>query len=71
MYTTGIMGGNINMKDSIIEEIHIFRNELLSTFEYDIHALCEDLRKNQKMDNREVVMPKPKPAQNTIHAREA
>lgn len=35
------------MKDSIVEEIHRFREEHVRKFNYDVHAFCEDLRTRQ------------------------
>jgi hypothetical protein len=34
-------------KDPIIEEIHRFREEHARTFNYDIHAMFEDIRRKQ------------------------
>lgn len=35
------------MKDPIVEEIHRHREEHARKFNYDIHAICEDLRQRQ------------------------
>ncbi|MFM8332491.1 MAG: hypothetical protein ACKN9T_12445 [Candidatus Methylumidiphilus sp.] len=34
-------------QDPIIEQIHRIRDEYAQKFDYDLHAICEDLRKKQ------------------------
>lgn len=37
-------------KDPIIEEIHRIREEWAASFEYDLRALCEDIKRQEKRD---------------------
>lgn len=37
-------------KDPIIEEIHRIRDEWAASFQYDLRALCEDLKRQEKRD---------------------
>ena len=48
-------------EDSIIEEIHKHREDYLKEFNYDLHAICQDIRKKQDQSNRPVIAPKPRP----------
>ena len=34
-------------KDEILEEIHKYREEYAKSFNYDLHAIVEDLRRKQ------------------------
>ena len=43
------------MEDTIIEELHQFREKWAAEFNYDIHALVADLRRSQHEENRQVV----------------
>lgn len=43
------------MEDTIIEELHQFREQWAAQFNYDIHALVADLRRSQQEENRQVV----------------
>ena len=36
------------LKDPIIEEIHRIRDEWAAAFQYDLRALCEDLKWQEK-----------------------
>jgi hypothetical protein len=49
-------------KDTIIEEIHKYREEYLKRFNYDIHSICQDINKIQDLNDRPHVAPKPRPA---------
>ncbi|MGF1588508.1 MAG: hypothetical protein ACFCU7_04550 [Pleurocapsa sp.] len=42
-------------KDEIVEEIHRIREEYAKSFDYDLNAIFEDLRKKQAESGREVV----------------
>jgi hypothetical protein len=42
-------------KDSILEEIHKYREEYAKSFQYDLKAMFEDLRKKQIAHGRKVV----------------
>jgi hypothetical protein len=48
--------------DPIVEEIRRIRDEHAKKFNYDLHAICEDLRKQQKKSGRVAIsMPPRKP----------
>jgi hypothetical protein len=49
--------------DSIIGDIHKFREEYAKRFNNDLQAICNDARSKQGHDGREVVAAHPKPAQ--------
>ncbi|MCL2701848.1 MAG: hypothetical protein FWE88_09195 [Phycisphaerae bacterium] len=38
------------MKDPIIEELHRIRAERAAKFNYDIHVMAEDLRREEALD---------------------
>lgn len=40
---------------TIIEEIRRYREEYAARFNYDLHAICENLRRRQGSDGRKVV----------------
>ena len=42
-------------KDTILEEIHKYREEYAKSFNYDLKAMFEDLRKKQIAHGRKVV----------------
>jgi hypothetical protein len=42
-------------KDEIVEEIHQIRDNYAKSFNYDLNAIFEDLRKKQAESGREVV----------------
>ncbi|MDJ1179221.1 hypothetical protein PJF56_10120 [Roseofilum sp. BLCC_M91] len=42
-------------KDEIVEEIHQIREAYAKSFNYDLNAIFEDLRKKQEERGREVV----------------
>lgn len=48
-------------QDSIIDEIHKYRDEYSKQFNYDLHKICQDIRKKQGIDNRPIVRPMPRP----------
>ncbi len=47
-------------KDPIVEEVRSIRDEYARQFGYDLHAICEDLRKNREDSGRSVVRHSPK-----------
>ncbi|MCI5178514.1 MAG: hypothetical protein D3918_03080 [Candidatus Electrothrix sp. AX2] len=49
-------------KDLIVAEIHQCRDEYAKKFNYDIHAICQDIRKKQGQDGRQVISLNPNPA---------
>jgi len=42
-------------KDEVLEEIKKIREEHAKSFNYDLHAICEDLRKKQTVSNRKII----------------
>ena len=38
------------LKDPIIEEIHRIRDDWAASFLYDLRALCEDIKRQEKRD---------------------
>ena len=42
-------------KDEILEEIHKYREEYAKSFNYDLKAMCEDLRKKPVPSGMKVV----------------
>jgi len=48
-------------KDEIVENIHRIREEYAKSFNYDLDAIFEDLRKKQAQSGREVVNLSRKP----------
>jgi hypothetical protein len=42
-------------KDPILEELHKYREEYAKSFNYDLKAIFEDLRKKQIASGRKVV----------------
>ena len=50
-------------RDPIVEEIHRIRAEHAKKFEYDLHAICEDLRKQPIKSGRKVISRQPRKPQ--------
>jgi hypothetical protein len=48
------------MNDPIVEEIRKYREEYAARFNYDLTAICRDLRQRQAACGREVVSRPPK-----------
>lgn len=48
------------MKDPIVEEIHKYREEHARKFNYDLNAICKDLRAMQREKGLKVVRLPPK-----------
>ncbi len=46
--------------DPIVEEIRKHRQEYAARFDFDIDAICEDIRREQKPSGRSVVTRKPR-----------
>jgi hypothetical protein len=51
------------MPDTIIEEIRKARDEYARQFGYDLHAMCEDLRREQQRSGLRVVSFPKRPVQ--------
>jgi len=49
-------------RDTIVDEIHRVREEYAARFDFDLNAICDDLRRQQEISDREVVSFPPKPA---------
>lgn len=48
------------MKDSIVEEIRKIRESHAARFRFDLHTICEDLRKKDKTCGHPIVSLPPK-----------
>jgi hypothetical protein len=48
------------MNDPIVEEIRKYREQYAARFNYDLAAICKDLRQRQATCGREVVSRPPK-----------
>nr|VFJ69758.1 MAG: hypothetical protein BECKFW1821B_GA0114236_11716 [Candidatus Kentron sp. FW] len=48
------------MKDPIIEEVRRHRMEHTREFDFDLHRICEDLRRLEKDLGDRIVEPRPK-----------
>ena len=48
------------MKDPIVEEVRRVRDEYARQFNYNLDAICDDLRKKQDQGGRKVVSFPPK-----------
>lgn len=57
-------------KDPIVEEIRRHREQYAAQFNYDLHAICEDLRSLQGKDGRKVVSLPPKPIPQSVETGE-
>jgi hypothetical protein len=49
------------MKDPIVEEVRKIRDAHASAFNFDLHAICEDLRKKETSCGHPLVSLDPKP----------
>lgn len=49
------------MKDPIVEEVRRIRDAHAERFKFDLHAICEDLRKKESTCGHPVVSLPPKP----------
>jgi hypothetical protein len=52
--------------DPIVEEIRRNRDEYARKFNYNIRAICRDIRKKQKKAGTQVVKLQPRPAKHII-----
>ena len=43
------------MRDALIDEVRKFRDEYARQFNYDLHAMCGDLRREQSLGSSPVV----------------
>ena len=51
------------MHDPIVEEVRKARDEYARKFDYDLDAICRDLRQRQGREGRQVVSFPPKPVE--------
>ncbi len=51
------------MNDPIVAEVRKVREEFARKFNYDLHAMCEELRREQKLSGAKVVSFPPRPPQ--------
>ena len=42
-------------RDEILEEIHKIREEHAKAFNYDLQAICDDLRRKQAESGRQII----------------
>lgn len=42
-------------KDEVLEEIYKIREEHAKSFNYDLQAICEDLRRKQSSSGRQII----------------
>ncbi len=43
------------MPDTIVEEVRRIRDDFARQFNYDLHAMCDDLRREQQLSDAVVV----------------
>jgi hypothetical protein len=60
LHPSGTIGGLTMWKDPIVEEIRRYREEYAAQFNFDLHAICEDLRNQQGKNGRQVISLPPK-----------
>lgn len=49
------------MDDPIIEEIRRIKHEFAARFNFDVHAIGEEIRRLERESGREIVMPPKRP----------
>ena len=49
-------------QDPIVEEVRAYRDAYARQFNYDVHAICADLRAQQRRSGRKIVSLPAKPA---------
>lgn len=52
-------------RDPIVEEVRKTREAYARQFNFDLRAICQDLRKRQNEGGRRVVRPEPRRVQST------
>ena len=58
--------GEKTMIDPIVEEVRKAREEYARRFNFDLHAMCEDLRRKQKLPGGPVVSFPPRPVRTLV-----
>jgi hypothetical protein len=59
------------MNDPIVAEIRKIRDEYARRFNYDLHAMCEDLRRKARLRGARVVSYPPRPPQTFVAKSDA
>ena len=59
------------MHDTIIDEVRKFRDEYARQFNYDLHAMCLDLRREQELGGAPIVSFSTKPIQQNLAPQSA
>ncbi len=67
LYAGRAHGGITMWRDPVVEEVREIRDAYARRFEYDIDAICEDLRDQESRADRELVEPAPRRAE-VVHA---
>ena len=49
------------IRDPIVEEVRKYRDKYAKQFNYDLDAICKDLKEKQKKTKKKVVSLSPKP----------
>ncbi len=57
------------IEDPIVEEVRKARNDYAKRFDYDLDAICRDLKEKQRKSGRELVSFSPKPARKSKTVR--
>ena len=53
-------------RDPIVEEVRRYRQDYAAQFNYDLKAICQDLREKQKKSGRKIVSLSPKRVQKDV-----
>jgi hypothetical protein len=53
-------------RDPIVEEVRCYREAYSAQFNYNLKAICQDLRKRQKKSGRKIVSLPPKRVQKRV-----
>ncbi len=54
------------MRDEIVSEVHQAREDYARKFDFDLHAMCVDLRKKEKEGSAPVVSFPRRPVQTSV-----
>ena len=57
------------LRDPIVEEVRGHRDEYANRFNYDLRAICHDLKKQQERSGRKSVSLPPKPVNVLVTAQ--
>ncbi len=68
LYTLRVNGRVKMWKDEILQEIHKIREKHAKAFNYDLQAICDDLRRKQLASGRQIIStPLKQPRQHQQH----